>query len=114
LSPDEENRHKILVGLNMYGNDYTAVGGDTVVVGAYLKLLEKHKPSFFWDEENEEHYFKYTDSKGDTHTVWYPTLKSIDARLSLLEELGVGASVWEIGQGLDYFVSATLLIVICF
>lgn len=36
--------------------------GDAVVGHQYLGLLETHTPDIQFDEENEEHYFLYTDA----------------------------------------------------
>lgn len=107
--------------------------GGPIVGSRYLELLGKidKNEELEWDKESGEHYFHYhtkdggsasTDNEDDDddendsgyeeedendsrRVVWYPTLYSIKLRLDLAKEMGCGVAVWEIGQGLDYFVS---------
>jgi len=103
LDPEGFHRSKILIGLNFYGFDYTSEGGGHIINKPYIELLEKYpNTNLRYDKESGEH-FAEIKSQGVKHTVFYPSLHSIQIRLKLAEELGTGVSIWEIGQGLDYF-----------
>lgn len=78
-------------------------GGGAIIGRDYLALLEKHRPELQWDKNSGEHFFFYTDDKDIRHVVFYPSLKSISLRLEEARSWGCGISIWEIGQGLDYF-----------
>lgn len=56
-----------------------------------------------WEERSGEHYFMYSDDNKVNHAVFYPSLMSISLRLDEVKAWGAGLSIWEIGQGLDYF-----------
>ncbi|XP_003382825.2 PREDICTED: chitinase domain-containing protein 1-like [Amphimedon queenslandica] len=96
-------RNKLLVGINFYGYDFGPSGMDAVVGNRYVELLSNYKPKIEWDDHCSEHYFNYKTAGGMRHLVYYPSLKSMQERLQLMTELGTGLSIWEIGQGLDYF-----------
>lgn len=99
--------NKIFLGINFYGNDFVisegSEGGGAITGREYLSLLEKHKPQLQWEKNSGEHFFLYVDDEHINHAVFYPSLMSISIRLEEARLQGVGISIWEIGQGLDYF-----------
>ncbi|XP_026495711.1 chitinase domain-containing protein 1 [Vanessa tameamea] len=103
----EENpskRAKILLGLNFYGNSYTANGGGPIVGTEYIELLKNAKANqvLTYNNNTAENYIEVRTSQG-TKKIFFPTLYSIQKRLDLAREYGTGVAIWELGQGLDYF-----------
>ena len=47
---------------------------------------------------------RYKDEKGTSHSVYYPSLLFLKERIDLAKKLHCGISIWELGQGLDYFM----------
>jgi len=98
---------KIMIGLNFYGKEWLVDGSsphpnEHLTADMYLDLLRRHNPVLQWDTTGREHFFTFSAEDG-ARIAWYPSLKSIRERLDLAQEMGVGVSVWEAGQGLTYF-----------
>ncbi|XP_009336807.1 chitinase domain-containing protein 1 [Pyrus x bretschneideri] len=108
LGTDEDcaRARRIFLGINFYGNDFLlkgGPGGGAITGRDYLSLLEKHKPQLQWEKNSAEHLFYYSDDENNYHAVFYPSPMSISVRLEVGRYWGCGISIWEIGQGLDFF-----------
>eukprot|EP00761_Pharyngomonas_kirbyi_P008469 gb/GECH01008480.1/.p1 GENE.gb/GECH01008480.1/~~gb/GECH01008480.1/.p1 ORF type:complete len:418 (+),score=108.15 gb/GECH01008480.1/:1-1254(+) len=102
----EKDASKILMGLNFYGNHYTLPqGGPGPVLGdQFLELMEQHDDATLeWDDAAKEHRLRFKTKNSKEHLVYYPSTTSIEERIQVAREFGVGVSIWEIGQGLDIF-----------
>ncbi|KAK7091702.1 chitinase domain-containing protein 1-like [Littorina saxatilis] len=106
ISPTNNPNHrgKILLGLNFYGTHYTIppTRVDPILGRDLVDTLKKQQAKITWDPVSEEHIFDYKTAIG-RHLIYYPTPYSIHRRLELANRLGTGVSIWEIGQGMDFF-----------
>lgn len=108
---------KFMLGINFYGREYKSQTGETraIIANDYIKLLESQKVKFVWEESFQEHlvYFngnnnnsgkrKNNQDEQFSNVVIYPTLKYLQTRIEIARTAGIGISIWEIGQGMDYF-----------
>uniref|UniRef100_A0A915DJ10 GH18 domain-containing protein n=1 Tax=Ditylenchus dipsaci TaxID=166011 RepID=A0A915DJ10_9BILA len=93
---------KLLIGLNWYGYDRTGGGSDAIIGNKFIELLSDPFTNLEFDDEAGENRIKW----GRDGIAYFPTIKSIQLRLQLANQLGIaGIAIWELGQGLDHFTS---------
>ena len=68
-------------------------------IGNYeaVALARKYGAEIQFDDTAESPWFRYYDRRGRQHEVWYEDARSYMAKLTLLQELGLGGvSIWNI------------------
>lgn len=76
----------------------------------YNKQLMQQLPAsypMFFDPSSVEHYTAYraptSSAAPDPRLLFYPSLRSINERIEFARTNGLAVSIWELGQGLDFF-----------
>ncbi|KAN0038250.1 hypothetical protein ACTA71_000422 [Dictyostelium dimigraforme] len=101
-----ENSKKIFMGIPFYGykvgeNDQS----DAIVGSEFISILKQNKSKKLkFDQNTHEHIFTYKNKKNQQVSITYPSLLFIEDRIQLATKYKVSISIWEIGQGLDYFM----------
>lgn len=100
-------KEKLLLGLAAYGYDWPSNGvkGQAYSVSEAYSVASKYGSEIKWDSKSQSPYFKYTDSSGVYHEVWFENGTSIGYKLDLVNnyELG-GISIWRLGlENSDYW-----------
>eukprot|EP01025_Chloroclados_australasicus_P006882 TRINITY_DN12187_c0_g1_i2.p1 TRINITY_DN12187_c0_g1~~TRINITY_DN12187_c0_g1_i2.p1 ORF type:complete len:414 (+),score=18.88 TRINITY_DN12187_c0_g1_i2:57-1244(+) len=97
----------LLMGLNFYGMDYDLdnyQNSGPITYKDFITILQNNEVVSAWDDSSKEHSFTYSESgKSNRHVMYYPTVKTLSERIQLAKQIGVGISIWELGQGLESF-----------
>lgn len=94
---------KILMGQNLYGYDWTLPFVQGTVAKALspqqaIALAAANHVQIQYDTRAQAPFFKYTDTNGKQHEVWFEDARSIQAKFNLIKELGLrGMSYWKLG-----------------
>ena len=73
--------HKIWLGVNFHGRDFTsqAQEADVVLGHDYTRIVEQYHPHLHWHEEYREHVASYKKD-GRQHQIYYPSVEAIQVR----------------------------------
>ncbi len=93
---------KIWLGIPNYGYDwqlpYQQGRRATSISNQYaVTLAARHYAAIRYDEQAQSPWFRYVDSQGQEHEVWFEDARSIRAKLALIPEYGLyGAGYWNL------------------
>jgi spore germination protein len=96
--------NKILMGMPNYGYDWTLpfVPGSTarpVTNQEAVNLASRVGARIWFDMNAQAPYFRYYDSQGREHVVWFDDARSIQARLKFVNKYNLGGvSYWTINN----------------
>ena len=61
ICPSDEDRDKILLGMNFYGYDYTSTGGGPILGRDFIHALKNNnkQAKVNFDDKSKEHFFEF-------------------------------------------------------
>ncbi|MDA8442871.1 MAG: glycosyl hydrolase family 18 protein [Peptococcaceae bacterium] len=90
-------REKILIGIPVYGYDWSYGQAKMIPMKEISALVAKTKANVLWSDSAAEPYFFYWQ-QGVKHTVWFENDTSIKIRLGLVKKYNVrGIAIWRLG-----------------
>ncbi len=81
---------KIILGIPLYGYDWTGHRGAVLTQQQALRLAAQHQAAVRFDRASQSPWFTYTAAGGTRHQVWFENPASTRAKLALARAAGVG------------------------
>lgn len=89
---------KIVLGIPLYGYDWTGGHGAVVSWLQALRLSREYHAPPRYDTSAQAPWFTYTDSAGRKHTVWFENAASSRAKFAVAQGAGIGGVyLWMFG-----------------
>lgn len=96
-------RNKILMGVPLYGRDwklpyvYGTTLAATITPPQAVDLAYRYGADIQYNTLYQSPFFRYTDSQGAQHEVWFEDARSVQAKYNLVKEYNLrGVSYWEL------------------
>ena len=97
-------RDKIMMGIPLYGYDWTlphepGKWARSISPQQALQRAIRYGASIRYNRTMQAPWFRYTDSQGRQHEVWFEDARSIQAKFDLVKQLGIrGFYYWVLGH----------------
>jgi spore germination protein YaaH len=90
---------KIILGIPFYGYDWSGGHGVSVTWQQATALASRYQATLHYDTASQAPWFRYTDSSGHQHTVWFEDARSARAKFGLAHSAGIGGVyLWMYGN----------------
>lgn len=100
-------KEKVVLGLASYAYDWPSNGtkAKSYSLSEAYSVASKYGAEIKWDPVSKSSYYKYTDSSGIYHTVWFEDSTSIGYKLDIVNDYNLsGISIWRLGlETSDYW-----------
>jgi spore germination protein YaaH len=89
---------KLVLGVGTYGYDWVGTRGTSLMWAEITRRAGTFGAVPRYDTTVQAPWFRYVDSRGAAHTVWYEDARSIAAKRAVVRELGLGGMhYWRLG-----------------
>ena len=88
---------KIVLGVPLYGMDWVGSKGTPLSWEQATALATSTKATVTYDQTSQAPWFRYTDSAGAAHEVWFENATSSSAKFAIAKQAGVGVFLWMYG-----------------
>jgi spore germination protein len=90
---------KIILGVPLYGYDWSAGQGKAMTWLQVFGLLKEHPSPVHWDGASQSPWLRYTDPSGRHHVVWFENAYSASAKFEAAHQHGIGGVyLWMFGD----------------
>jgi spore germination protein len=97
-------RNKIMMGMPLYGRDWKipwvqGTFAKTVSPKEAVNLAASNHVSIQYDDTYQSPFYRYTDSTGQKHEVWFEDARSVQVKYDTVKEYELrGVSYWVLGN----------------
>lgn len=94
--------NKVLLGIGAYGYDWNTADNNMapmLTLNQVDNLIKTNNLTPQWDSTDSVPYLQYTDANGVSHTIYYENQTSLQYKMALVKQYGLGSiAFWQAGQ----------------